>query len=356
LRSEPIPIPIQKNSKVLNGMSDKDIEGTNKTGRERREKTKKRPVKCLKQNLFGKKAENKKSKKRRNNKMAISNITLTAGMRANLFSMQTTQKLMEQTQTRLATGLKVLSALDHPINFFAAQGHQQRAGDLSDRKDGMGEAVQTVQAANNGIEAVTTLIEAAKSLANSALSADTTTEASNLGVQFNAILDQIDTMAADSGYKGINLMGGTGVSLEVKFDETGDSKITLTGFNGSSGQAGSGGLGISDAVTGAAATYWADASDISSGMINAAIDDLDAAITTLRSESKELASNLSVITTRQDFTTAMINTLQDGAANLVNADMNEEGANMLMLQTRQSLATTSLALASQAAQSVLRLF
>jgi flagellin len=83
---------------------------------------------------------------------------------------------------------------------------------------------------------------------------------------------------------------------------------------------------------------------------------LDDARTTLRSESQTLSTNLSTITIRQDFTKGMINTLEDGAAELTNADMNQEGANMLMLQTRQSLGTTSLSLASQAAQSVLRLF
>ncbi|MCK7508769.1 MAG: hypothetical protein MZV70_35230 [Desulfobacterales bacterium] len=77
---------------------------------------------------------------------------------------------------------------------------------------------------------------------------------------------------------------------------------------------------------------------------------------TLRTESSKLANNLSIITARQEFTQGMINVLKDGAAGLTNADMNEEGANMLMLQTRQALGTTSLSLASQAAQSVLRLF
>jgi len=76
----------------------------------------------------------------------------------------------------------------------------------------------------------------------------------------------------------------------------------------------------------------------------------------LRTQSQNLSNALSTITTRQNFTQNMINTLEDGASNLVNADMNEEGANMLMLQTRQALGTTSLSLASQAAQNVLRLF
>ena len=86
------------------------------------------------------------------------------------------------------------------------------------------------------------------------------------------------------------------------------------------------------------------------------IDDLDPAKATLRSKTKSLTTSLSTITTLQDFIKNMINNLEDGAADLVNADMNEEGANMEMLQTRQALGTNSLSLASQAAQSVLRLF
>jgi flagellin-like hook-associated protein FlgL len=128
----------------------------------------------------------------------------------------------------------------------------------------------------------------------------------------------------------------------VDFHETsGESTLEINGFD-----ADSGGLTIDSA----AAAWVADTN------ITAAIADLDNAKVTLRSQSQNLSNSLSTITTRQDFTQNMINTLEDGAANLVNADMNEEGANMLMLQTRQALGTTSLSLASQAAQSVLRLF
>jgi flagellin-like hook-associated protein FlgL len=212
----------------------------------------------------------------------------------------------------------------------------------------MGEAVQTIQAANNGIEGLLALIENARSLAQSALSADTTTDADKLEKQYNEILGQIDTMAKDSGYKGINLLESSTKAITVKFDETGvESKITITGFDGSSS-----GLKIS-ATSG---QPWQADSVIGTANIETDIKELDGARTTLRSQAKALASNLSVITTRQDFTSKMINTLNDGAANLTLADMNEEGANMLMLQTRQALATTSLSLASQAAQSVLKLF
>lgn len=276
--------------------------------------------------------------------MATNSIDLTAGMRANLYSLQQTDALLQRTQMRLSTGKRVNSALDDPINYFAAQGHLQRSADLSIRKDEMTEAVQTVNAANQGIEAITTLIENAKSLAQSALSADSTTEAASLGGQFNEVLAQIDNIAEDSGYKGVNLLEDD--NLVVEFNEEGDSDLTINGFIGTCA---SGGLAI--AVATGDTTVWDNTTDI-----NASITELDAAKTTLRSESETLSSNLNIVTARQDFTQNMINTLEDGAANLTLADMNEEGANMLMLQTRQALGTTSLSLASQAAQSVLRLF
>ena len=73
-------------------------------------------------------------------------VTLTASMRANLISLQNTEVLLNRTQERLATGKKVNSALDNPLNYFAASAHMQRASDLTERKDGMGEAIQTIKA------------------------------------------------------------------------------------------------------------------------------------------------------------------------------------------------------------------
>ena len=86
--------------------------------------------------------------------MAYGNITLTSGMRQNLISLQKTNNLMELTQTRLASGKKVNTALDDPVKYFAALGHTNRAADLALRKSEMGEAIQTIKAANNGIEAI----------------------------------------------------------------------------------------------------------------------------------------------------------------------------------------------------------
>ena len=159
-------------------------------------------------------------------------------------------------------------------------------------------------------------------------------------LQFETLRSQIDDLATDAGYKGTNFLQES--TLVVDFHESsGESTLTITGFDGDTS-------GLS--IAAGASTWTTDAS------VTAAITDLDDAKVELRTQAQSLSNSLSTITTRQDFTNNMINTLEDGAANLVNADMIEEGANMLMLQTRQALGTTSLSLASQAAQSVLRLF
>lgn len=279
-----------------------------------------------------------------------SSITLTAGMRKNLFSLQNTQSLLERTQKRLATGQRVQTAVDDPVNYFTALGHRQRSNDLASRKDEMSESIQLVGAANEGVESITALISSAKSLAQSALSASSTSEISTLYSQYEEVLSQIDLMAADSGYKGVNLLDSTAITHTVKFDEQGDSSLTMTGFDADS-QGATLSLSTHDTNAWASAGGTADKAEI-----NSAIAKLDSARSALRTEAQKLSTNLSTINIRQDFTKGMINTLEDGAAELTNADMNEEGANMLMLQTRQSLGTTSLSLASQAAQSVLRLF
>ncbi len=283
--------------------------------------------------------------------MAIQPTTLTSGMRANLVALQKTDNALEVTQKRLSTGKKVNSALDDPVSYFTALAHEQRAGDLAARKDEMSEGIQTVKAADAGIESIRSLIAAAKSLATSALSGETTSDINTLMNQYHQVLAQIDTIADDSGYKGVNLLDSSNVTTQVKFDELGNSNLTMTGFDASATGAT---LTLMSFTTG---NQWVSAGGTADKLdINSGITRLDNATRALRTESSKLANNLSIITARQDYTQSMINVLKDGAAGLTNADMNEESASMLMLQTRQSLGTTSLSLASQSAQSVLRLF
>jgi flagellin-like hook-associated protein FlgL len=156
---------------------------------------------------------------------------------------------------------------------------------------------------------------------------------------FNELLIQIDELKNDAGFNGKNLLDGD--DLKVIFNEDGSSSLTIGGVTFDSA-----GLGLSSVTAG---DFDTDAN------IEATLATLDTATSTLRSQASKFGSNLSVVETRENFTKETINTLETGAANLTLADLNEEGANLLSLQTRQSLSSTALSLASQADQNVLRL-
>jgi flagellin-like hook-associated protein FlgL len=127
----------------------------------------------------------------------------------------------------------------------------------------------------------------------------------------------------------------------VTFDEDGDHKITVTGTSLDA-------TGLSIEL--AAGNFASDAN------VDAAISDLDIAIGEIRNVSATLGSSNSLLQIRLNFTETLINTLEEGSSKLVNADLNEESANLLSLQTRQQLGVTSLSLAQQSEQSVLQLF
>jgi flagellin-like hook-associated protein FlgL len=270
-------------------------------------------------------------------------IVLTGGVRANLLQLQKTSDLITSTQTKLATGKRVNSALDNPVNFFTAAGLQNRASDLSNLLDSMSTAFNTIQAANNGITSITKLVQSAQALVSQAQQTSDLAIRANLATQFGEILLQVDQLAGDAGFNGINLLDSTtSTDLTVTLNESGTSSVTIAAVDFSA----AGDLNINNS-----ANNWGGTADIT-----AASTDLTAALSTLRSQAQAFGSNLSTVQIRQDFTKAMINTLQTGADTLTLADSNEEGANPLALQTRQQLSTTALSLASQASQAVLRLF
>src|SRR6266568_4476425 len=99
----------------------------------------------------------------------MSGIVLSASVRQNLLSLQSTADLLATTQNRLATGKKVNTALDNPTNFFTAASLDNRASDINNLLDGIGNGVQVLQAANTGITSLQKLIDSAKSIANQAL-------------------------------------------------------------------------------------------------------------------------------------------------------------------------------------------
>jgi flagellin-like hook-associated protein FlgL len=378
----------------------------------------------------------------------MSSITLSAGLRQNLLSLQQTADLLTTTQNRLATGKKVNSAFDNPTSFFTSQSLSNRASDLSSLLDQIGQAQQTLNAANQGLTSLTSLLQSALSTAKQAQSAaepvlgtdtgtlsgsGTATTAGNLVVavtggatytvavaatdtaatiishfnatsglgstgaitattdstghlqlaanpaysfsvtastttasvgltadastafsvtstpnssrttlqsDFNALLTQIDQLAGDSSYNGVNLLNGN--NLKVVFNENSTSSLTINGvtFNSS-------GLGLSPLSGGG---FQSDTN------ITNTITALNSALTSVRTQSETFGTNSATIQTRADFTKNLINTLQTGSDQLVLADQNQESANLLTLQTRQQLSISALSISNQAQQAVLKLF
>jgi flagellin len=157
--------------------------------------------------------------------------------------------------------------------------------------------------------------------------------------EFNNIREQITQLVSngDTGYRGTNLLSGD--DLLTTFNESRSSTLKTEGQMFTAD-----GLGIDNA-------------DFSSASkVEHTMNQVSKALESIREFGSTLANDLSIIQARQDFTTSMVNTLQEGSDKLVNVDQNEEGAKLLALQTRQSLGITSLSLASQSQQSILRLF
>ncbi|KQX39858.1 hypothetical protein ASD04_04190 [Devosia sp. Root436] len=164
-----------------------------------------------------------------------------------------------------------------------------------------------------------------------------------LADQFNELRDQLDKLADDASFNGINLLRGD--KLTITFNETGTSSIDIQTKGGDTINASN--LGVPTSLL----PEQLD-SDLS---IDALLTDVKAALDQVRSQASTFGSNLSIVENRQTFTNSMVDTLQTGAGNLTLADMNEEAANLLALQTRQQLSQNSLSLASQADQSILQL-
>lgn len=269
-------------------------------------------------------------------------VTLTSAIRTNLLSLQKTASLISRTQDRLSTGRKVNSSLDNAQAFFKSAGLNNRATDLANLKDTMDQSISQMKAATQGIDGLTKLVEQAKALAVAAQSTTDTAQQTKLASSYNKLVTQINDLAYDSSFGGKNLVNGTSASLVVVFDEFSSHKLTISGVRlDASGMT----------MMTIAAANWTDSSTIESG-----IAQIDAGLKSLRAEAETFGTNNAVLSIRLDFTKNLINTLEDGAAKLVNADINEESANLLSLQTRQQLGITALSLANQSEQSILKLF
>ena len=295
----------------------------------------------------------------------MAEIALSTSIRTNLLSLQRTDSLAQRTQTRLATGQKVNSAIDDAVAFFQAKALTDRASDIGDRKSEINQAISSLQAANDGVEAVDTTLRQLKGILQSAKTASTT-EQTALQSQFNTLSAQLNQILNDASYQGLNLLNSSTAQLTVQFSDSSNAKLDVAGKNLQVSSTTSGALFTSLGATAAGAlaetiigfntgsTVAFTAANVSN--FDRGISRIDDAITTLRSTAADLGSNVTFLNTRLDFSQSYASTLESGADKLVLADINEEGANLVALQTRQQLALQALSFAGQNERSVLSLF
>ena len=218
--------------------------------------------------------------------------TPAAAIRANLLSLQQTASLVARTQGRLSTGLKVASAIDDAVAFFQAKSLSDRAGDLTAKKNGIDQGISSLTTALQAVESAEDIFSQMKGLiltAKSGSSADRAT----LVVQFNELAVQADNLVNDSSYQGLNLVNSTANALKVSFSEKTGSVLNVDGANilvsnfvGLSGAAPS---VIATVLTGLSIGWSAVGGSIS--LFDAAIDVMDSAITTIRTNASTLSSN-----------------------------------------------------------------
>lgn len=291
---------------------------------------------------------------------------LSSATRTNLLSLQRTTSLIGRTQERLATGLKVNSAIDDALAFFKARNLNARAGDLSSIKDDITNGISVLRATVQGLETIESVLKQMKALAQSAVSSPESMTRAKLASQFNELRSQVDNVMEDSSYSGVNLLKNTSSAfttgadnLTVKFNERTDSRavnqLIVSGLNATDFNSI---LARSAVATGTSGTttVWGQTGTAAITAITSAIRSVDSALVTVRQVAQTFGTNSSMLELRRQFTENIINTLRGGASSLVNADLNEESANLLSLQTRQQLGTISLSIAQQSEQSVLRLF
>jgi flagellin len=245
------------------------------------------------------------------------------------------------TYTAAITASETLSAIEAQINGTAGGGFGA-TGAVTASDDGSGHLILTANSPSTSF-AVTAGGEATiAGLGTTQVFGQSTTRGT-LQTNYNGLLTQIDQLAGDASYNGVNLL--TSDNLTIDFNANGSSSLTISGVNFTAT-----GLSLSAIAGTGAGSFQNDST------LTGAITSLNAAIGQVQSQTETFGTNSGVIGTRQTFTTNLINTLQTGASNLVVADQNQESADLLTEQTQQQLEISALSIANQANQSVLKLF
>ena len=255
-------------------------------------------------------------------------VGLSSAVAGALRSSQNIAALQARTQLRLATGRRFNSLLENPQAVSVSRSLSNRASDFLSVKNNIGQGISKASTAIKGLDSIAQTLQQLKAIAVQHAGSNSPTEQAALGDQFNVLSQQLDGLARDSSYGGTNLISASPDTLSVPVNEDGSSAVTITG----------------------------SASDSASLGVTLDVATIDAAISSVRSTAQSIGVSAAALEIRAEFTDNLVNTLEAGSAKLTNADLNEEAANAISLQTRRLLATAATKIAVQSERAILQLF
>lgn len=258
----------------------------------------------------------------------MSDISLTSSDRASLLSLQRTSDVRDEATSRLATGLQTQSATDDPVAFNQASAIRDRVSDLLNAKDSIGQGISAIESSLDGLDALSNLNDQLRGIARSALGGNDA-QRQVAAEQFDTIRQQFDALAADASFGGTSLLTSTSEQLSISINDRG----TSIDVQGTSSDSSSLGLG---SASGSFNAFQTDAD------IRSALGQLDSVRSSLRTSAQNFGGDIASLQARDSFNSQLSNTLEAGAQNLVEADLNEEAARLLAADLREQLGLSGL--------------
>ncbi len=260
-----------------------------------------------------------------------------------LQNLNSTNGDLATVQNRLNTGLKVADARDNGAVFAIAQGLRADVGAFNAISDSFDRASSALDVAVSAGTAVSDLLVELRTLALSANDASLDAASrTSLNEDFVSLRDQITSIVTNADFNGVNLIDGTTANIQILTDVNASSQITVTGENLSLG--------------GSLITLAASADISTQAEASTAIATLDTNIASVNNALARLGTDSRRLELQNTFVTQLVDTLEAGIGNLVDADLAEESARLQSLQVRQQLGVQALSIANQSPQIVLSLF
>lgn len=279
----------------------------------------------------------------------MESITLIGNIRRTLISLQDSAAVRAKSEASLASGQRIRQASDGALQYFQAKALTSRITDLTGTRDSVNQAVGAVKAALDGAGAIDTVLRQMKGIAVNALGSTSDTERADMAAQYNELREQVNALAGDASYGGINLLSSSSSSLKVEFGRDG-SLLEVDPRDSTSAS-----LGVTAAAVDGTGFTSANQS-VGNTFIETAIREIDSALSSIATTQSRLGSTVSILSVRESYSTDSVNTLREAAGKLTDNDPFEDAASLLSSRVRSQLGLASLAIANQSGRSLLSLF